>query len=151
MREVAVVLSAPGQEPDEVFRTVADYGRYPELTDAVLAVQTDELDDGRHRCTWKVRFRRGTLIWTEEGTVDRERRRIDFTLVKGDLDHLEGYWQVDPAEGGSVIRFWSEFDIGIPTLANLIEPVAATALRDNVIGICRGLFGTVEPLTATEA
>jgi ribosome-associated toxin RatA of RatAB toxin-antitoxin module len=149
MRDVAMAVSVPGLQPDDVFRTVADYARYPELTDAVISVQTAETAPGRHRCTWEVRFRRGILVWTEEGIVDAERRRLDFTLVEGDLDHLAGHWQVDPATGGSLVRFCCEFDIGIPSLAALIEPVAAGALQDNVVTICRGLFGQVEPLEPT--
>lgn len=150
MREVTVTLSAPEHEPDEAVRTVADYGRYPDLTDSVIDVRPTDLGAGRHLCSWQVRFRRGVLHWTEESTVDLPRHRIDFVLVEGDLDHFRGHWQVEPAERGSTIRFWCEFDIGIPTLSDLIEPVAADALRDNVIAVCRGLFGPLRPEAAAE-
>lgn len=149
MYEVSVALSAPEGAPDDVFRTISDYDRYPERTDAVIAVRTDDLGGGRRRSSWEVAFRRGILRWTEEGVVDPGQRRIDFALVDGDLDHLTGHWQVDPAPRGSTIRFWCAFDIGIPTLAHLIEPVAAQTLRDNVLGMCAGLFGTVEPLAGS--
>jgi ribosome-associated toxin RatA of RatAB toxin-antitoxin module len=144
MREVDITISAAGTDADEVFKTLSDYGRYPEMTDAVLRVTLSEGEKGRERCTWEVKFRRGILIWTEEGTLDAERRRIEFWLVDGDLDELHGEWQVDQLERGSLLRFSCRFDMGIPTLAHLIEPVAADTLRENMVSVCEGLFGASE-------
>ena len=45
---------------------------------------------------------------------------------------------------GSAIDFACSFDMGIPTLEHLIEPVAADALRENVVSMCQGLFGAAE-------
>ena len=144
MRDVEITISAPGTDPNEVFRNLSDYEAYPERTDAVLRVTLSAGAGGRERCTWEVKFRRGILIWTEEGTVDTERRRIEFTLVDGDLDALTGHWQVDEVPAGSLIHFACAFDMGIPTLAHLIEPVAADTLRANVVDMCKGLFGATE-------
>jgi ribosome-associated toxin RatA of RatAB toxin-antitoxin module len=141
MRNVGLTVSAPGTDPDEAFRCLHDYERYPELTDAVLRVTLSEGEGGRERCTWEVKFRRGVLIWTEDGLADPQRRRIEFSLVEGDLDALEGSWQVEAAADGSLIRFACTFDMGIPTLAHLLEPVAADTLRENVVSMCEGLFG----------
>ncbi len=143
MQEVSLALSVPGRDPDDVFATIADFPRYATLSDAVIRVDVEDLGDGRERCTWEVRFRRGILIWTEDNVSDAARRRIDFTLVGGDLDHQVGHWQVEPAAGGSTVRFWCEFDLGIPTLAHLIEPVAAETLRENIVETCAGLFASV--------
>lgn len=145
MQEVSVTVSVPGRAPDDVFATLADFARYPEQTDAVIRVDVEQLAEGRERCTWEVRFRRGILIWTEESVTDPVRRRIEFALVGGDLDQQHGYWQVDPTTSGSTIQFWCEFDLGIPTLAHLLEPVAADTLGENVATICAGLFGGAEP------
>jgi len=142
--QVTVALSVPGHTPDEALHKVADYERYPDLTESVIAVQRVDLGGGRYRASWTVRFRRGILKWTEEGTVKPDQRRLEFALVDGDLDALHGHWEIDPAPQGCAINFWCEFDVGIPSLAALIDPVAASALRDNVIAVCRGLFGAVE-------
>jgi ribosome-associated toxin RatA of RatAB toxin-antitoxin module len=146
MRHVDIAVSAPGTDPGEAFKSLSDYERYPELTDAVLGVTVTKGEGGRERCTWEVKFRRGILIWTEDGIADPERRRIEFSLVDGDLDALEGYWQVEELPDGSLIRFACSFDMGIPTLAHLLEPIAADTLRENVANMCEGLFGTTEVL-----
>ena len=74
-----------------------------------------------------MKFRRGVLIWTEDGIADPQRRRIEFTLVEGDLDALDGSWQVEAAADGSLIRFACTFDMGIPTLAHLLGLTPALA------------------------
>ncbi len=144
MHNFDIAISAPGTDPDEVFSTLSDYERYPELTEAVLSASVERVEEGRERCTWEVKFRRGILIWTEDGIVDAAQRRIEFSLVDGDLDALEGNWHVAEVPDGSVIVFSCSFDMGIPTLEHLIEPVAADALRENVVSMCKGLFGATE-------
>ncbi|ONI92994.1 hypothetical protein ALI22I_00745 [Saccharothrix sp. ALI-22-I] len=152
MREVNVAVAAPGHTSEDAYRIVADYKRYPDVAESVLGVEIEDLGDGRERCTWEVKFRRGILRWTEEGVHDEAEHRIDFALVEGDLDEMKGHWLIEDAPGGgSVIRFWSRFDMGIPTLEHLIEPVAADTLRANVVDILHGLFGSVEELAEAGA
>ena len=78
MYNFGMTISVPDTDPDEVFKTLSDYERYPELTEAVLQASVERGDDGHERCTWEVKFRRGILVWTEEGTVDAAQRRIKF-------------------------------------------------------------------------
>ena len=60
--------------------------------------------------------------------------------------------------GGSSITFRAEFDLGIPSLASIIDPVAQSTLRSNILRILTGLLGEVteetgelEPVVASDA
>ena len=52
-------------------------------------------------------------------------------------------WRVAATEEGTEIEFTAEFDLGMPTLADILDPVAESALRDNIILILAGLLGAV--------
>ena len=143
MNHVEVSALLPNQRPDEAYEMLRAFDRYPEYTDSVIRVDMSTLVDNCSRCDWEVRFRRGILKWTEEDRFDDEARRADFHLIDGDIDHFVGYWMVTDAGSGSLYEFAVEFDMGIPTLAHIIEPIAARTLRDNMVRILEGLFGVV--------
>lgn len=151
--ECSVVLDArlPGQDPDAAFALVADFEQYPRLTENVLKVQVFHRAGGDVESTWEVAFRRGVLIWTERDTVDTAARRIEFTQTKGDFAMFVGTWEVAPADDGAYVRFTSRFDLGIASLASLVDPVACAAMRDGISDILRGLFGATLDINEIEA
>lgn len=135
-----------GREPDEAYQRICDFARYPELTEAVVDVRLQPPEpDGGLVSEWTVRFRNGLLCWTERDVFDVARRTIAFVQLTGDFATFEGRWLVRPAPGGgSVVFFEAEFDLGIPTLAAIIDPVAESTLRSNILLILQGLLGEVE-------
>lgn len=141
MRTVEVTAVAPGRRAAGLYPMVCDFRRYPELTDAVLQVNVDDLGGGRTGCTWLVKFRRGTLKWSEEDRFDAAAHRVDFKLISGDLDQLAGHWQLVDEGDGCRLSFACEFDMGIPTLAHVIEPIAEETLRSHIGLILTGLIG----------
>lgn len=64
-----------------------------------------------------------------------------FHQTEGDIEHFAGKWQVSPLAGGGLISFSAEFDMGIPSLSRILDPIAEQALRENIITIIQGLFG----------
>ncbi|MCW7944583.1 hypothetical protein AAW14_21870 [Streptomyces hygroscopicus] len=143
MRNVRMAGTAPGRNAAELYPVICDFPRYPELTDAVLRVAVEDLGNGRTGCSWEVKFRRGVLKWTEEDRFDAARHRVDFSLKEGDLDHLVGHWMLHDVGPDCRIHFSCDFDMGIPTLADVIEPIAEQTLRDHVAIVLRGLVGEV--------
>jgi ribosome-associated toxin RatA of RatAB toxin-antitoxin module len=143
MGAVTVVAWVPSRTASECYPVVCDFARYPELTDAVLRVEIDDLGNGRTGATWDVRFRRGILRWSEEDRFDPELCRVDFSMLAGDLEHMSGYWHLLDSGDGCELSFFCDFDMGIPTLAHIIEPIAEQTLRDNVVRILAALFPAV--------
>jgi hypothetical protein len=92
--------------------------------------------------TWEVAFRSGLLRWTEEDTMSPATGTITFKQIEGDVDQFEGSWEVRPSgDGGAHVRFAASIDMGIPTLADVLEPIASRTLLDNTLAIMHGMFG----------
>jgi len=144
---VVVRVLAPSVGPPEAYHTISDFARYVELTDAVHEVVLHPPEpDGQLVSEWTVRFRRGLLRWTERDRLDAVNRTIDFEQLSGDFASFSGSWRVEPADGGSEVTFEAQFDLGIPTLAELLDPVASSTLCANIVIILRGLLGEVVPV-----
>ena len=144
MRTVTLRLHVPGKTASDVYQTLADFERYPDLSDAVQSVAITKVSENRTVSHWEVTFRAGLLCWTEEDTFDPGALSITFRQLEGDAAVFDGSWECVDAAQGSEIVFSARLDMGIPSLADALEPIAARTLIDNIVSIVRGLFGTSE-------
>ena len=154
MRSVCLRLHVPNQSASDVYATLADFERYPELCDAVRSVAIIERSGSRTVSKWEVTFRAGLLRWTEEDTFDPAALSITFRQLEGDIAVFDGSWQCFDRQGfdrqgfdaapGSEIVFAARLDMGIPSLADALEPIAVRTLIDNTVLIVRGLVGSAE-------
>ena len=148
MRTVRLRLHVPHQPASDVYATLADFGRYPSLSAAVRDVTVTEVSENRTVSRWEVNFRAGVLRWTEEDTFDPGALSITFRQLEGDVAVFDGSWRCLAAEPGSEILFSARLDMGIPSLADALEPIAVRALTDNIVSIVHGLFGNAELIAA---
>lgn len=150
MRSVCLQLHVPNKSASDVYATLADFGRYPELCDAVRSVAVTEMSANLTVSRWEVTFRAGLLRWTEEDTLDPDVLSIAFRQLDGDISVFDGSWQcvdswhcADDAPGSEIV-FRARLDMGIPSLADALEPIAVRTMTDNIVVIVRGLFGQAE-------
>jgi ribosome-associated toxin RatA of RatAB toxin-antitoxin module len=150
MRSVCLRLHVPHRSPRDVYATLADFERYPELSDAVRSVAITEVSEHVTVSQWEVTFRAGLLRWTEEDTFDPDALSITFRQLDGDIALFDGSWRCSEAVPGSEIVFSARLDMGIPSLADALEPIAVRTMTDNIVAIVRGLVGRAE-LVASDA
>jgi ribosome-associated toxin RatA of RatAB toxin-antitoxin module len=139
VREVHITGNVPSA-PDDAFAKVSDLERFPELCPDVREVKVSEVDGGR-QSAWKVKFRGGMLEWTEQDEPDPTTRTLTFRQLHGDFKEFFGQWRVEPRDAGSTVVFSASFDLGIPALRAVLEPIAAKSLNTNMTAVLRGLFG----------
>ena len=144
MRTVRLRLHVPRKSASDVYATLADFERYPELSDAVRSVTVTEVSENHTVSQWEVTFRAGLLRWTEEDTFDPAALSITFRQLEGDAAVFDGSWECLEGTQGSEMVFAARLDMGIPSLADALEPIAARTLTENIVSIVRGLVGGAE-------
>jgi ribosome-associated toxin RatA of RatAB toxin-antitoxin module len=140
MRQVTIEAHVPGAGADAVFDKLTDFARYPDFTDAVREVSVRPAADGGLDSDWAVNFRNGILRWSEHDVIDPVGQTIAFTQTAGDFERFDGSWWVIQVDDGVVVRFEAAFDLGMPSLAPIIDPIAEHALVENIQRILRGLL-----------
>jgi ribosome-associated toxin RatA of RatAB toxin-antitoxin module len=151
MRTVQLRMHVPDKTAPDVYETLADFGRYSELSEAVQSVTVTEVSDDATVSTWEVTFRAGLLRWTEEDHFDRDALKITFRQLEGDVALFDGTWQCMGATSGCYISFAARLDMGIPSLADALEPIAVRTLIDNTVAIVTGLVGRVDVIASEVA
>ena len=151
MRHIRLQLHAPHRPASDVYTTLADFERYPELSDAVQSVTVTEVSENVTVSSWEVTFRAGLLRWIEEDTFDPDALSITFRQLDGDIAVFDGSWRCFDAAQGSEIVFAARLDMGIPSLADALEPIAVRTMTDNIVAIVRGLVGRAELVASDNA
>src|SRR5215475_5971098 len=141
MRQVSITAAVPQADADTVFARIADFARYPEHTEAVREVIIGDRDGTVLTSVWSGNFRNGVLRWTERDRFDQHNRVIEFTQLDGDFARFDGRWRVVQKPEAVEVEFTAVFDLGMASLAAILDPIAEQALRDNIELILRGLLG----------
>jgi coenzyme Q-binding protein COQ10 len=127
--EVAEIMQAPVHR---VWDLVNDVESYPRLMEHVRSLKVLERGLNYRLTAWEVDCKGFIMRWVEREEIDRERYRINYRQIEGDLAVFEGYWQLEPlADETSQAILSVLFEIGIPMLCEMLDPVAERAIRGN--------------------
>lgn len=127
---------------DDAFGVLRELDRHVREGEVILSLTLeDEQPDGSRTSHWETRFSHGILRWSQRDQLDPEERTMTFELADGDAETLEGQWRIEPEDGGCRIHFACDFDLGIPSLAEFVDPVAVRLLRATVEAQLTDIFG----------
>jgi hypothetical protein len=141
MAKVAVQCFVSDADALEALREVTDYRRWPDASESVREVVVKPEDDGSSTSSWKVTFRGGLMQWSERDRFDDDALVHSFDLVEGDPHGFSGTWTAEARDRGCELRMDAEFDLGMPSLGHVLDPIAVEALEDAVADVVRNLFG----------
>ncbi|MDT0443778.1 type II toxin-antitoxin system RatA family toxin [Streptomyces johnsoniae] len=140
---VEMTINAPASD---TWRAVTDLAEYPKFMTNVQSVVVHETGTAGARLSdWSVILKGSLLEWTEEDRTDDETRIMTFHQVEGDLERFVGDWRVLEIDAAtSTVRVTIDFEIGIPLLADMLDPVAGRALEEN----CRQMLEAIDTRVA---
>jgi ribosome-associated toxin RatA of RatAB toxin-antitoxin module len=140
MPEVALDLEIRAPS-DVAWAAVLDIERYPELMTNVVAVKILEWETPVvRRSKWAMIIKGATLVWQDRETIDHEALTVRFTQVTGDLERFEGAWELQRRESHlTYVTLRISFEIGVPLLTEMLNPVAKRALYDNAKEMLEGV------------
>lgn len=153
MRSLELKLVSPTADADAAYRRISRFERYPEFVEEVRSVVVRGGGGAEPLVSdWEIVFRSGPLRWSEVDYFQHHQRRIVFEQLSGDFEVFRGSWQVREVPGGCEVVFETTFDFGIPSLAGVLEPIAAKVLKEGIAMIVHQLLGSAvvvdDPATA---
>jgi len=126
---------------DRVWNTVLDIERYQDSMDTVRSVRVvEQSSDQRRTAAWSVLLKGSILEWEEEEDIDVRAYTVVFKQLRGDLDHFDGRWVLEAlSPERTKVVFEVDFEIGIPMLAEMLNPVAQRSLQENCTEMLQGI------------
>jgi ribosome-associated toxin RatA of RatAB toxin-antitoxin module len=121
-----------------IWDTLIDFEAYPSFMDDVVSVEYIRRDSSSAESAWSVLLNGSELRWIERDDF-RRLERIDFVQIEGDIEIWQGFWEICDAADGFDVRLQVEFDIGIPSLSDILNPIGARAIKANCRRMLTGL------------
>ncbi|MEF9384631.1 SRPBCC family protein [Ralstonia solanacearum species complex bacterium KE056] len=132
---VKELIEEPIAKVWELVKNVEDYPRFmkPVQEVKILSRNGDTID-----AEWEVELKGSLLRWSEREICHPQDHRIDFTQIEGDLEKFEGHWDLkEVSDHATEVELLVNFEIGIPMLRDMLNPVAEKALRENAMTMLR--------------
>lgn len=134
--DITMEIRAPAKS---VWETVLDIESYPSTMENVRSVLIcEQISSTEHRSAWSIALKGAILEWVEHDVIDHPTMVMSFSQVSGDLSMFEGQWRlVERSPELTEVSFEVVFEIGIPLLAEMLNPVATRSLHDNCAEMLR--------------
>lgn len=134
MPVVTSSVDIPDIAIEDVWDVICDFEQHPEYMADVVEVRYLERSSETALSSWRVLLNGSELTWDEKD-VFTPPHRIDFEQTEGDLEVFSGSWTLDVIETGVRVTLKIDFDLGIPSLAAVLDPVGIQAIRSNSISM----------------
>jgi ribosome-associated toxin RatA of RatAB toxin-antitoxin module len=134
---VSLELEAP---IEDIWAALMDIEQFPTYMSSVEQIRILESDADTRTAEWSVLLRGSILKWTERATIHPERHQMEFVQIDGDLSVFEGCWRLDDlCPGRTRAELAVSFEIGVPLLARMLNPIARESLHDNTEEMLRAM------------
>jgi len=140
MPDVYSLLEMGAVDRAQVWAALCDFERYPQFMQDVLEVVIEQRSAQEIISRWRVLLNGSELSWTERDVLTDD-HRIVFTQTDGDLEVWQGEWRLlDGAQRGELrVELAVTFDLGIPSLAEVLNPIGERAIRANSRQMLEGI------------
>jgi|LSQX01.3.fsa_nt_gb ribosome-associated toxin RatA of RatAB toxin-antitoxin module len=124
---------------DEVYELAKDFPAYAGHMPDVRSVTVKERGEGYTVTAWDVAVMGRAFRWTERDEFDDAARVIRYRQLSGDLAEFKGEWRFEDTDDGVRVVLSVEFELGIPMLAALLNPVLIKAVESNADQLLQAL------------
>jgi len=121
-----------------VWDILVNFEAYPRIMTDVLSVGCFNKNDTGFDSEWRVLLNGSELSWIERDDVIPN-RKIVFNQIEGDLENWEGYYEIVQEECGVWVTLVVYFDLGIPSLEEILNPIGINAIRSNSLQILNAI------------
>jgi ribosome-associated toxin RatA of RatAB toxin-antitoxin module len=136
--KVTEILDAPIKD---VWELICDLDSYPRIMNPVRSITVLSSGKDWTIAEWEVELKGSILRWTEREDRYPKNYRVEYEQVDGDLEMLQGHWELRETDAGrrTEATLEIEFEIGIPMLRDMLNPIAERALSENARIMLRSL------------
>ena len=126
--ECTIDVHGDPAEAYEIAKRMEEYPKFMENLDYVLVV---ERGDGYTITDWQAKLEGRKFRWQEKDVFDDDNHTITYKQTVGDMKKFEGQWSFVPEGDITSITLTVDFEMGIPVLAALLNPIAKKAIKSN--------------------
>ncbi len=131
--ELTTTVNAPIDRVYEVARDVEAFPSFMEDLQSITVLERSE-DGNRTLTAWVglIREFKMTIKWTQEDRWDSLSHRDDFTMVKGDMNSMSGWWQFSESDAATLFESLVDYEYDVPLIGPLIKALIRKKMEANL-------------------
>lgn len=115
----------------QLYEILKDMEKYPQFMKDLKSVKVLERHANTTLTEWETSIMGNKIKWVEKDIFDDENKHISYHQHSGDLHKFEGEWILNEDAGGTRVTLTVDFEIGIPMVSGLLNPVAKLMIKEN--------------------
>lgn len=127
--ESSVVIK---RSQEEVYSLLTDIEKFPDFIEDINSVEIVEEVEGRVISEWGVDIDGVPLNWRQQHILDKDKARISFRMLQGDLERYAGQWSLQQLLTGTELKLTMIVDWGLPSLARVTEPILKEKINNYI-------------------
>lgn len=125
----------------EIAKNMEDYPKFMENLESVKVVERGK----NYTITdWVAIVDGREFKWQEKDVFNDEKMLITYKQTAGDLKKFEGQWTFVEEQGGTRITLTVDFEMGIPMLSTLLNPILKKKVKSNSDAMLEAIKKKVE-------
>ncbi|MBN1498461.1 MAG: SRPBCC family protein [Spirochaetes bacterium] len=146
--DAAVEIAPPepgdtGMFLDRAYKYLGDITSFPSYMQNVTRITEEKSSDETYH-HWEILVDDAEFQWKQKTVHDAENRAIQFTMVDGDFEKLEGAWTVATDGSRHSLQLQMTYSIGLPVLEDVLGPVLKEKLQSNVYDMLNSIKERLE-------
>lgn len=119
------------KQKSDAYIILSDMTSFPNYMPNVLGVDEKKITETTSIVNWQCKIDNAPFSWTQENTYDRSNFAINFCLVEGDFDALNGTWKVEDDDKKLILKLQLDYSIGMPVIEDILGPILREKLKSN--------------------
>lgn len=134
------VKETVSKDLSSLWKMIVDVSSYPKYMTPISSVRILESNGTVEMVEWEALLKGSIVRWTGIETRFPEQHRIQFCQTEGDFERFAGYWQLKAVSAKtSEVEFFVDFEMGVPSLREMLNPVIERAITENSQSMIRSL------------
>lgn len=126
--EVSTIVQANKFECYEIAKNMEAYPKFMENVNDVKIIDRGE---NFTITSWDTNVDGRAFKWKEKDMLDEVTPKIQYYQISGDLKKFQGEWRFDEENNQTKVTLTVDFELGIPMLATLLNPILKKKVRIN--------------------
>lgn len=139
--ETAILING---SPKEAYTIAKDMEQYPQFMENVKEIKVQERLADSTITAWVTDVDGRILKWREKDIFDDDNLHISYNQIDGDLKKFAGEWLFAKTNTGTEVKLTVDFELGIPMISGLINPLLIKKTRSNCQAMLLGIKEKVE-------
>lgn len=128
----------------KVYSVAREMEKFPEFMPDIKKVKILERAGNKTVTEWESMLEDTPICWKEQDEFDDAAPKINFKLIEGDLDKLDGEWKFEDDGDGTKVTLFLDYDFGMPAFERIVGPVLKLKLSENFERMMEGIRAKIE-------